>query len=175
MHETLCDYVLELVNNAIEAGAKKVDLLLEEHPDNTLLRVLDDGKGMCAEEVRNCFDPFRTDSCKHPERRTGLGLALLEAAVFDVEGTVNIKSEPGLRTEIMVTFDPRRPDALPVGNLAELGLLLCSGTETCSFRLTHHRRQIGYQIDFQTSLSSRQNSPLHVKTEIARWEETLVI
>lgn len=174
MHDTLCDYVLELVHNAIEADAKKVDILLEEHPDNTLLRVADDGRGMRSEMVRNCLDPFQTDSGKHPERQTGLGLALLDAIITDAAGTITIKSEPGFGTEITIVFDPKHPDSFPVGNLAELGLLISSGIEECSFHLVHRSKQTSYQYDFRSGVTQHE-SPLQIKTEIARWEETLDI
>ncbi|MGN0845682.1 MAG: ATP-binding protein [Kiritimatiellia bacterium] len=174
MHETLCDYVLELVHNAIEADAKKVDILLEEHPDNTLLRVADDGRGMRTDMARECLDPFQTDSGKHPERQTGLGLALLDAVIADTGGTIAIKSELGFGTEITIAFDPRHPDSLPAGDLAELGLLMSARTEACSFHLVHRSKRTSYQYDFQSGLPLHKN-PLQIKTEIARWEETLEI
>ncbi|MCU0243866.1 MAG: ATP-binding protein, partial [Acidobacteria bacterium] len=75
MMEDLSLHVLDLVENAAAAGARRVSLSVTESAarDQLVIRVTDDGRGLSPEEKARAFDPFFTTGRK----RTGLGLPLL--------------------------------------------------------------------------------------------------
>lgn len=58
--------VKELLENAIDAGATSVKLLLKD-AGKTLIQVIDDGKGMSATDARMCFERHATSKIKKAE------------------------------------------------------------------------------------------------------------
>ena len=60
--EDLSLHILDIAENAIRAGAKKIMIeLLEDHSnDRFTLSIEDDGKGMDKEAVNMAMDPFFT-------------------------------------------------------------------------------------------------------------------
>ncbi len=58
--------VKELMENAIDAGAKKVDLSLKD-AGKTLIQVVDDGKGMSAQDARMCFERHATSKIREKD------------------------------------------------------------------------------------------------------------
>lgn len=75
------------------------------------LSVIDDGKGMDEEVVRNAFDPFFSTK----EEGRGLGLAAVLGIVRGHHGTVQIHSTPGKGTRVDVYIPVEKADvaALP--------------------------------------------------------------
>ena len=119
MHFTLCDYMLEIVQNAVESGARTVTVRCEQTPTACRFVVTDDGRGMTPDEMRACCDPFRTDPGKHPGRRVGLGLAFLAQLLEATGGTLNLSSAPGEGTRVEARFDLRHVDTPPLGDVAD--------------------------------------------------------
>ncbi|MCL4160402.1 UNVERIFIED_CONTAM: hypothetical protein GTU68_012302, partial [Idotea baltica] len=58
--------VKELLENAIDAGATTIKLLLKD-AGKTLIQVIDDGKGMSATDTRMCFERHATSKIKKAE------------------------------------------------------------------------------------------------------------
>ncbi|HRI66954.1 MAG TPA: ATP-binding protein [Polyangium sp.] len=84
--------VLNLVRNALEAvradGHVQIDV---SHADDLAwVRVIDDGPGIVADEVR-IFQPFFTTK----EKGTGLGLSITHRIVTDHGGDITVQSQPG--------------------------------------------------------------------------------
>ena len=77
MHASVCDIITDLVQNAVEAGAKRVELDVATGPERVSVRVSDNGKGMDAATLKRVSDPFFTEAGKHDHRRVGLGIPLL--------------------------------------------------------------------------------------------------
>ena len=95
MHFGLGDYVLDIAQNAVEAGSVAVVVDLDETVDAFRVSVSDDGRGMTAEERARALDPFYTDGTKHVKRKVGLGLPFLVQAVDLAGGRWTIESEKG--------------------------------------------------------------------------------
>jgi anti-sigma regulatory factor (Ser/Thr protein kinase) len=115
-------HILDVVENAIEAGARHVALTIIEDPDANLLTisVVDDGRGMDAETLRRVRDPFFTTRIT---RHVGLGIPLLASATERCGGELAIDSEPGGGTALVATFQHSHIDRAPLGDLA--GTLIC--------------------------------------------------
>jgi hypothetical protein len=126
MHYGLGDYVLDITQNAVEAGSCKVVVELDESEEGFRVTVSDDGRGMTADERARALDPFYTDGTKHARRKVGLGLPFLVQAVDLAGGCWSIESEKGVGTKVRFDFPAASVDSPPVGELPSLILgLLC--------------------------------------------------
>jgi C4-dicarboxylate-specific signal transduction histidine kinase len=68
------------------------------------LSIRDTGEGMSPEVARRAIEPFFTT--KPVGKGTGLGLAMVYGTVKAHRGTFEIRSEPGLGTEVILGFPP---------------------------------------------------------------------
>lgn len=99
--------VWNLLRNAIQAMPGNGTLLIRgtRDPDGSVeLQFLDSGPGVPAEILDRAFEPFVTG---RPEG-TGLGLAVVYAAVMQHGGTVEIRRRENVGSEVMVHL-PARP------------------------------------------------------------------
>jgi signal transduction histidine kinase len=104
--EELMQVLLNLIDNAREAGAGRIALELE----GTTLRVVDDGSGIAAGQLERVFEPtFSTTTSG-----TGLGLAIVRRLVEGWGGTIGVQSVVGEGTIFEVRFaDPPPTGATP--------------------------------------------------------------
>jgi signal transduction histidine kinase/HAMP domain-containing protein len=87
-----------LLLNAVEAGAKNIQVRVVRQGSALQVAVEDDGPGMSAERVRRVFEPFYTTKA----RGTGLGLAISRQEIEDVGGHVRCESAVGEGTTFVV-------------------------------------------------------------------------
>ena len=120
MHSTVCDFVLDAVQNSVEAGARVVKLDLVEADGSIAVRVEDDGRGMTSAERTKALDPFWSDGSKHRGRRVGLGLPFLEQAVRAVGGEFCLSSRKGEGTVLRFALPSGHLDTPPVGDVPSL-------------------------------------------------------
>jgi signal transduction histidine kinase len=116
MHD-LSLYLLEVLENSVRAGAKRVDigLAVDEASDLLQLTVDDDGMGLSATPEQT-LDPFYTTK---PGKKTGLGLSLLRADAQAAGGDLTIGSSPtlgGTRVETRMSW--AHVDRPPLGDVA---------------------------------------------------------
>jgi hypothetical protein len=119
MHRTVCDFVLDLVQNSIEAGSALIVLDFEETAQSIEVFVSDNGPGMSTETLERVRDPFFTDGQKHVHRRVGLGLSFLAQGIELAGGDFDIDSREGQGTSVHFRFDIDNIDTPPVGAVAE--------------------------------------------------------
>jgi PAS domain S-box-containing protein len=86
----LTQVLLNLLNNAVEAGGKAVRLRGRRGPRQVFIDVEDDGPGLPSPEAP-IFDAFYSTK----EGGTGLGLAITHRIVTDHRGTIDVSSRPG--------------------------------------------------------------------------------
>lgn len=137
MHATVCDYIADVVQNAVEAGATNIGLEISTGPEQVMVRVSDNGKGMDAQRLREARDPFFSEAGKH-DRRVGLGIPLLCQAVEALDGAFDLQSVPGKGTTVAFRFDARHVDAPPTGDLP--GTLCCLLAMPGGYNLAVQRR-----------------------------------
>ena len=127
MHFTLGELLLDLVQNAADAGARTVGVVWRERGGSLLLSVDDDGCGMSAEVAARATDPFTTDGRKHPGRGVGLGLAFLAQTAESTGGRIELETEPGRGTHVALEAPAGHLDLPPDGDvIGSLVLALCS-------------------------------------------------
>ncbi|MFP4151917.1 MAG: ATP-binding protein [Alkalispirochaeta sp.] len=117
MHYTLGEYILDLVQNSVEAAASQITLTVAETDDAIRVTLTDDGRGMDAETLRRALDPFYTDGVKHPGRTVGLGLPFLRQMLESIGGAFEIESTPGEGTTLAFTVPVGHIDAPPTGEI----------------------------------------------------------
>ncbi len=115
--------VKELMENAIDAGATKVQLILKE-AGKTLIQVIDNGSGMSETDARMCFERHATSKIRRAEdlfliRTMGFrGEAMASiAAVAQVELRTRRASEE-LGTKVIIEGSEvknQEPEQVPVG------------------------------------------------------------
>jgi len=131
LHYTLGEYLLDLVQNSIEADAQLISLEIVEEQSTTggtTIRVVlqDDGKGMDRDVLARVLDPFYTDGVKHPGRSVGLGLPFLKQMVESVDGTFHIESVPAEGTRLEFSYPGEHVDAPPKDGISDsLQRLFC--------------------------------------------------
>lgn len=141
MHRTLGDFLSDLFQNSVEAGARCVDVELKEEGGLFVMRVADDGCGMTEEQMAKARDPFYTDGIKHPGRRVGLGLPFLVQTAEMTGGRFTMESEKGRGTTVEAVFPLGHMDTPPPGDWASTlsQLLALSG----DFESRIHRKRDG--------------------------------
>lgn len=107
--------VLNLVQNALNAGAKTVTLHAVRSGRDVVLEVLDDGPGIPAEALPNIFERFfRVDGARRGSG-SGLGLAIVRSIVQQHGGVVEVRSRVGEGTVFTVTLPALDPRATEPG------------------------------------------------------------
>lgn len=139
MHVSLGDYLTDIVQNAVEAGANLVIADVLENGGAVEVNVADNGKGMDEGALKRAFDPFYTEPGKHAGRRVGLGLPFLRQAVEQAGGMLDVKSEPGTGTSVHVRFPSDHVDTPPAGDMA--GTLTALMALPGGYELVVHRRR----------------------------------
>ncbi len=95
--------VWNLVRNARDAaaaGGKHVEVTARRHGGKAVISVRDDGPGIAKELVARIFDPFVTTK----QKGTGLGLATSHAVVAEHGGRIDVETELGRGTTMIVTL-----------------------------------------------------------------------
>ena len=121
--------ILDIAQNSISAGAPLITIEVTENTtDHTLLiGVYDNGKGMSEEQVKSVIDPFFTT---RTTRKVGMGIPLFKMAAEQTGGSLEIKSELGVGTEVRANFKTDSVDFIPLGDVAStIQMLITMNTD----------------------------------------------
>ena len=94
------DVLLNVFENARLAGARHVDVNIQEDDRRVTIETVDDGAGIAAEVLPRIFEP-------HFSTRTtgsGLGLAVTRRVIEAWGGEIAITSEPGKGTRVLIAL-----------------------------------------------------------------------
>ncbi|MBI9108631.1 MAG: sensor histidine kinase [Spirochaetales bacterium] len=138
MHAAVCDFILDCLQNSIEAGAQRIKLSIIETQHRLSIEITDDGCGMTEQELKKAVDPFYTDGHKHRARRVGLGIPFLIQAVEQSDGDWKLDSEKGKGTRLGFFFSSDHIDTPPTGDIS--GMLLQAIMFDGGFELEIERR-----------------------------------
>ena len=164
-------HILDIVENALEADARHVELvIIEDHAaDRLTITVRDDGRGMDAETVHKVRDPFYTT---RTTRHVGLGIPLLAAAAERCAGGLDIQSTPGKGTTLTATFQHSHIDRAPLGDMPGtlMGILLREQAFDLSYT---HRIRVGscehtFELDTREIKQQLGDIPLATPA-VRRW------
>jgi signal transduction histidine kinase len=99
--DTVRRALLNLLRNAVEAGAHHVRVEVRLEGSYAVISVVDDGPGMDPAVAERVFDPFYSTRA----RGTGLGLAIARQSLEDLGGALTVETAPGAGS----TFSLRIP------------------------------------------------------------------
>lgn len=139
-------HILDLLQNALEAGATQVDLNIVEDlaADRLTITVRDNGRGMDAETARQAVDPFFTT---RTTRHVGLGLPLLAQAAELCEGGLTLQSACGQGTTVTASFRHSHLDRAPLGNIADTLLAFLLSKQEVRLRYRHQVNGKTFEFD----------------------------
>lgn len=129
-------HILDIVQNSIKAGAKNIEILIDENEEKNLLtiEINDNGCGMSEEFLAKVKDPFVTT---RTTRKMGMGISLFEAAAVQCGGGLDIKSQLGVGTKVKATFELLSIDRAPIGDMAETMMTIISGAPDREYLYRH--------------------------------------
>ena len=160
-------HLLDIAQNSIAAGCKRLDLGLSEHEGILTVTVADDGRGMDPQLLSTVTDPFTTT---RTTRKVGLGLPLLRLAAEQTGGELRVESQLGVGTTVTATFHTDHIDCPPLGDTASTVSLLAQGLPE-GMELTYTRKTERGEFRFDTAEIRAVLGP-HVplsEPEVAEW------
>ena len=95
--------VKELVENALDAGARSLSITLEEG-GLTSLTVEDDGAGISPEYAEKVFQMFQTLQPRDELEGSGMGLDLVHKIIEEMGGSISVESTVGEGATFRVVF-----------------------------------------------------------------------
>ena len=99
--------VADNARKATDAGGAVV-FRAENAGERVTIKVVDNGEGMTTEVRERVFEPFYSSSKKGG---TGLGMLVVKNVVEAHQGKIEIESEPGKGTHIIISL-PKQPDSV---------------------------------------------------------------
>ena len=147
MHYAVCDFLLDLIQNSVEADARTVTVSVEEDRGLISATVADDGKGMDGAELERAKDPFYTDGKKHARRKVGLGIPFLLQALEQAGGSHEFSSAKGEGTSLSFSFPADGLDTPPLGDLP--GLFLSAMCFDGDYELIVRRRAPARGVEYE--------------------------
>lgn len=153
-------HILDIVENSLTAGAKKVEIRIVEDisQDRLSIEIIDDGQGMDAEMQAKALDPFFTTKTT---RRVGLGLPLFQESCEICHGHFLLESHPGKGTKIKAIFPYAHIDRKPLGNLGETLLALIVGHPDVDIYYEHKRDGVKFSLDTKEIKAILEEVPLN--------------
>lgn len=130
-------HVLDILQNAVEAGATRVslDIREDESPGLLTITVGDNGRGMDAAALDRAVNPFYTS---RTTRHVGLGLPLWSAAAARAGGHMTIQSQPGAGTTVTASFRLSHPNRQPLGDITGTLLAFVLAERPVDLQYVHH-------------------------------------
>lgn len=141
--DNLALYLLDLVQNSIEAKADHIDLNMIE-TSHLCFIISDDGCGMSDENVAKVTSPFYTT---RKTRRVGMGLSLIKMLAEQTEGSFSITSKLHQGTELKVCFNYHHIDMPDIGNLGEMVMMIAINPNVNHFNFHYIKDLASYHFD----------------------------
>ena len=140
-------HILDVAENSINAGAKNIEIIIDEDIENDRLtiEINDDGKGMDDATINKLSDPFFTS---RNTRKVGLGIPFLNEAAENANGNLTISSKSGIGTRIKAVFQYSHIDRKPVGDTEETLISLILLANETEFIYKHIKNN--KEFDFNT-------------------------
>ncbi len=170
--EDLSLHILDVAENSIIAGAKNIEILINEDIKKDLLtiEIIDDGSGMDKEMTEKITDPFVTN---RTTRRVGLGIPLLKDAAEMANGDLEIISEQGLGTKVKATFQYSHIDRKPLGDIKETLISLIIGNLEVDFKFVNKNNGHTFEFDTKKMKEDLLESNMNTLTVLSYIEKNL--
>lgn len=141
-------HVMDILQNSTRANATEIQLIVKKDKtaDTLTFTFIDNGCGMDKDTLEKVLNPFFTT---RTTRKVGLGLSLLKQNAEQSGGSLSIKSEKGVGTEVTAVFGLSNIDRPPMGDLAGTLILTISAYPDIRFIFKYLSDTIDYTFDTQ--------------------------
>lgn len=165
-------HILDIAENSVQAGAKRIEIEVVEDilKDRLRIKIKDNGCGMTKEKLTNFSDPFITT---RTTRKVGLGIPFLKEAAESCNGFLEIHSESGIGTTIKVEFQHSHIDRMPLGDLAGTFLNLLVGYPKVNWVFSYQKNEKKFYLDDQIIKKELENIPLSDATVLSFLRKTI--
>ena len=155
--------ILDVTENSIKAEADEIIISIsvdskdevkveegsfrgqEDTLEDTLtITIIDNGKGMTAQQLEKVQDPFYTT---RTTRKVGLGVPFLKQAAESTGGTFKIDSEVGRGTVVEAIFTLSHIDRMPLGDITATIHTLVVFNESIRFKYTYRVNESEFTLD----------------------------
>ena len=122
--------IQELVENACKFSppGTPIHVISEDSPSGYQVRILDEGRGMSADQIEKIGAFMQFDRRYHEQQGLGLGLAIARRLAEIHGGTLEIRARTGGGTEVEVSLPSSQPGYRPGLEAAAVGELLAEGS-----------------------------------------------
>jgi len=152
-------HLLDIAQNSVAAGAKNIDLVLQEDEQRDCRMVIaDNGKGMSQEFLAEVTDPFTTT---RTTRKVGMGLPLLRMSAEQTGGKLEIESQVGVGTTVTALFRTAHIDCPPMGDLPSTVAALIQGAPDVEWTYRHTTPKGSFTLDTRELRSVLGDVPLN--------------
>jgi hypothetical protein len=157
---TLADHILDITENSVRAGAKLIEISIDEDSGQELLtlEIKDDGRGMNQDVLQKVLDPFYTTKTV---RRVGLGLPLLRDAAERAGGKFQINSQENSGTTVRATFGLHHLDRQPLGAIINIIIILIISNSNVDFFYKHRHNDRRFEVDTREIRKEIEEIPLN--------------
>ncbi|MEJ2545891.1 MAG: ATP-binding protein [Calditrichaceae bacterium] len=103
--DQLLQVFINILINAVDAlteDSNRIIIRSRKHKSNIIIEIEDEGVGIKPENISKIFEPFYTT--KKVGKGTGLGLSVTYGIVKNLNGNIDVQSEPGKGTIFIITL-----------------------------------------------------------------------
>jgi signal transduction histidine kinase len=157
---TLASHILDIAENSVRAGAKLIEISIDEDSQNDLLtiEIIDDGCGMNENVLKKVLNPFYTTKTV---RRVGLGLPLLKDAAERAGGTFQLESQENSGTTVKATFGLHHLDRQPLGAIINVIIILIISNSKVDFFYKHRHNDQRFEMDTREIRKEIEDVPIN--------------
>lgn len=150
--QNLCDCVLELVKNSIEANSTLIKIsVFQKDARRLVLQVEDNGCGMDSELCELCQSPFYSTK----DKEIGMGLPLVKELALRTGGDFAVECNPTKGITVSVLFKPYDINMLPIGDIYRTTLNLIKAYNNIDFVLYQKTGNKNITIDSRYTKSRK--------------------
>lgn len=166
-------HLMDIVQNSVAAGADRISigLSVQGDPEMLILEILDNGKGMDPEFLRQVTDPFKTS---RTTRNVGLGIPLMLQSANMADGELKIQSELGKGTKLQARFKVNHIDRIPLGDIPETIKILIMANPNISWTIRFTSQNDDYILDTD-ELKHHLDGVLIEDTNVLEWIQNTMI
>ncbi|MDR1564478.1 MAG: ATP-binding protein [Oscillospiraceae bacterium] len=151
--------ILDIVQNSISAGSPIITIKVHESTPkkSMLIEILDEGRGMSAEQVLSVTDPFFTT---RTTRKVGMGVPLFKMAAEMTGGSFNINSQLGSGTGVKAEFYSEHIDMTPLGDINQTVAMLIRMNPNIDFVFERSLDEQSFTLDTRELRQILEGVPL---------------
>ena len=153
-------HILDIAQNSITAGASyiEINVVEDESANKFIISVVDNGRGMSEEMVKEVTDPYVTS---RTTRKVGMGIPLLKHTAEQSGGQLHISSKMGQGTMLEATLEYNHIDRPELGDLAGVVTILAGGNPNIRFQYNHIKNDKQFSIDTDDINQTLEGIPIN--------------